>query len=112
MKVWMASLGSSKHKKKNLYLSQTRPKIEEEEALPNLLCEAAITLIPKPDKDTTKKENHRPPSFMNKHVKSSPTICDPLDCSLPGSLFHRMFQARIWEWVTISYSRRYSVSKD
>ena len=30
---------------------------------------------------------------------------DPMDCNLPGPPFHRIFQARILEWVAISYSR-------
>ena len=34
-----------------------------------------------------------------------PTLCDPLDCSPPGSSVHRVFQARILEWVVISSSR-------
>lgn len=34
-------------------------KTEEEETLPKSFYEATITLMPKPDKDTTKKENHR-----------------------------------------------------
>ena len=33
--------------------------------LPNSFCKGTITLIPKPDKDVTKKENHRPISLMN-----------------------------------------------
>ena len=44
-------------------------KIAEEGTLPNLLYEATITLIPKPDKDTTKKENYRPTALMNTDAK-------------------------------------------
>ena len=33
-----------------------------------------------------------------------PTLCDPMDCSLPGSSAHGISQARILEWVAISYS--------
>ena len=32
------------------------------------------------------------------------TLCDPLDCSTPGSSVHGIFQTRILEWVAISYS--------
>ena len=35
-----------------------------------------------------------------------PTICDPMDCSLSDSSVHGIFQARILEWVSISYSSR------
>ena len=34
-----------------------------------------------------------------------PILCDPMDCSPPGSSVHRILQARILEWVAISFSR-------
>ena len=34
-----------------------------------------------------------------------PTLCNPMDCSPPGSSVHGMFQARKLEWVAISFSR-------
>ena len=44
-------------------------KIERHGVLPNLFYEASITLIPKPDKDPTKKENDRPLSLMKTDAK-------------------------------------------
>ena len=38
-------------------------------------------------------------------AQSSPTLCDPVDCSPPGSSVHGILQARILEWVAISFSR-------
>ena len=38
-------------------------------------------------------------------AKSSPTLCNPMDCSLPGSPVHGILQPRILEWVAISFSR-------
>jgi hypothetical protein len=43
--------------------------IEREGIWPNLFCEASITLIPKMDKDTSKKENYRSISLMNIDAK-------------------------------------------
>ena len=37
--------------------------------------------------------------------QSCPILCDPMDCSLPGSSVHGIFQARVLEWVAISFSR-------
>ena len=41
-------------------------------------------------------------------AQSCPTLCDPMDYSLPGSSVHGIFQARILEWVAISFSRESS----
>ena len=38
-------------------------------------------------------------------TQSCLTLCDPMDCSLPGSSVHGILQATILEWVAISFSR-------
>ena len=45
-------------------------------------------------------------------AQSCPTLCDPVDCSLPSSSVHGILQARILEWVTISFSRGSSQHRD
>ena len=45
-------------------------------------------------------------------AQSCPTLCDPVDCSRPGSSAHGILQARILEWVTISFSRVSSQPRD
>jgi len=40
------------------------------------------------------------------------TLCDPMDCSLPGSSVYEILQARILEWITISFSRGSSLPRD
>ena len=40
-----------------------------------------------------------------KSFQSCPTLCDPMDCSPSGSSVHGILQARILEWVAISFSR-------
>ena len=41
-----------------------------------------------------------------------PTLCDSMDCNPPGSSVHEIFQARILEWVAISFSRGFSHLRD
>ena len=46
--------------------------------------------------------------FIGSVGKLCPNLCDPLDYSLPGSSVHGIFQARILEWVAISFFRESS----
>ena len=45
-------------------------------------------------------------------AQSCPTLCDPMDCSPPGSTVHGILQARILEWVAISLSKGSSQLRD
>ena len=45
-------------------------------------------------------------------LQSCPTLCDPIDCNLPGSSVRGSLQARILEWVAISYARGSSQPRD
>ena len=45
-------------------------------------------------------------------AQSCLTLCDPMDCSLPGSTIHGIFQARVLEWAAISFSRGSSQHRD
>ena len=50
--------------------------------------------------------------WVSEVTQSCPNLCDPVDCSLPGSSVHGTLQARILEWVTISFSSGSSPSRD
>ena len=57
------------------------------------------------------KEESEKASFRrvkSEAAQSCPTLCDPMGCSLPGFSIHGIFQARILEWVAISFSRGFS----
>ena len=45
-------------------------------------------------------------------AQSCPTLCDPMEGSVPGSAVRGIFQARILEWAAISFSRGYSQPRD
>ena len=49
---------------------------------------------------------------LSEVAQSCPTLCNPMNCSLPGSSIHEIFQARILEWAAISFTRRSSWPRD
>ena len=51
-------------------------------------------------------------TFLSEVAQSCPTLCDPVDHSPPGSSVHGILQARILEWVAISFSRGSSWPRD
>ena len=42
-------------------------------------------------------------------AQSCPTLHEPMDCSLPGSSIHGIFQARVLEWGAIAFSQFYFI---
>ena len=50
--------------------------------------------------------------LMREVAQSCPTVRNPMDYSLPGSSVHGIFEARILEWVAISFSRGSSPPRD
>ena len=68
-----------------LILLKLFPKIAEKGTLPNSFYKATITLIPKSDKDNTKKEKANITDDQIRSVaQSCPTLCDPMNRSTPG----------------------------
>ena len=53
--------------------------------------------------DSTEHEFEQTPSVLA--AQSCPTLCNPIDCNPPGPSVHGILQARIMEWVAISFSR-------
>ena len=55
---------------------------------------------------------HNSTHLTREVAQSYLTLCDPMDYSLPGSSVHGIFQARVLEWVAISFSRGSSQPRD
>ena len=53
-----------------------------------------------------------PRNLLRVITQSWPTLCDPMNCSPPGSSSHGILQARILEWVAIPFSRGSSQPRD
>ena len=71
--------------------------------------EALYTYLPKREKTFLKKVS----SVKNVLVTQlCPSLFDPMDYSLPGSSIHGILQARILEWVAISFPRGFPQPKD
>ena len=72
---------------------------------------------------TPPQHTHTPKAYLKQSSEWSPerwrskvaqlclTLWDPMDCSLPGSSVHGIFQARVLEWVAISFSRGSSLTQ-
>ena len=90
-----------------------------------IACQAPLSIVfsrqeywsglpcPPPGDSQPRDQNHD--SFTGKVksesevAQSCPTLCGPMDCSLPYSFIHGIFQARVLEWVAISFSRKLQI---
>ena len=84
--------------------------------LPNPRMEPMSPAAPALQADSLLLSHQEAPTYhMCMHAKllqSCPTLCDPIDCSPPGSSVRRILQARILEWVVMPSSRGSSRPRD
>ena len=84
----------------NKSMPSTFPSVQLNEFLPSKLTspdqEISIIRFQKSTQSESESED----------AQLYPTLCDPKDCSLQGSSVHRIFQARVLEWVAISFSKK------
>ena len=59
-----------------------------------------------------KADDHQIQCYACLVAQSRLTLCNPMDCSPPGSFVHGISQARILEWVAICFSRKSSSPRD
>ena len=76
----------------------------------NVICLSGTKQGTKKQKEKKKQKNGRKLLWVSYQVVSN--SYDPMDCSLPGSSIHGILQARILEWVAISFSRESSQPKN
>ena len=79
-------------------------------ALPGQAFPISSAVAPLRSSQITVFDAHFLGCFTDVKVKWSCSVmsalCNPMDCNLPGSSVHGIFQARVLEWVAISFSRR------
>ena len=64
-----------------------------------------VKLEPIIESEVSQKEKHQYSiESESGATQSCPTLCDPMDCSLPGFSILGIFQARVLEWVAIALS--------
>ena len=89
-----------------LYTTNEKSEREIKETIPLNIVTKRIKYVginlPKETKDLY-AENYA--CMHAKSLQSCDTLCDPTDCSPPGSSIRGILQARILEWVPISFSR-------
>ena len=66
----------------------------------------------KQSRRTRKRKTNLKTWSESKVAQSCPTLCDPVDCTLPGSSVHGIFQTIVLEWIAISFSRGSSQTRD
>ena len=74
-----------------------------------------IAIVPTSDGFVKIKQNGAHEALwlvMQPNAQSRPSLCDPADSSPPGSSVHGISQARLLEWVSISFSRGSSQPRD
>ena len=79
-----------------LFIQLIQKKTKNKENILNLILTLKSTVVP-----ATSSE------WVSEVTQSGLTLCDPVDCSSPGSSVHGIVQARILEWVAISFSREH-----
>ena len=62
--------------------------------------------------DSLPSEPSGKPMLKVKVAQSCPSLCDPMDYSLPGSSVHGILQAKILEWGAVPFSRKSSQPRD
>ena len=72
------------------------------------MAESVVCL---PETITTLLISYAAAAAAAKSLQSCPTLCDPMDCSLPGSSIHGIFQGRVLEWGAIATHTDNSMSK-